>query len=285
MMVRRVFFPTTILWLAAAGASATTINHSNIAGVGSLPQSTMDAIGEQTWLFTHASVGGNIIDGMIDLHSADPGRYQLHVSTAYLTAPPPAIGVAGTVYELNRGNPGWSQKFSIFDSLVRNGWHSPAVDFAMDKLCYIDPTADVNAYISTMSTLEGLYPSTTFVYTTMPLTTSADSDNVLRNQYNNAVRNYCSSNNRLLFDIADIEAYNVAGSASTFDFGGTTYQRLHDDYSADGGHLNVAGRQQVAMGWYAVAASAVVPEPSTVTLLLIGGTLLAGAVTVKKRRA
>jgi hypothetical protein len=111
----------------------------------------------------------------------------------------------------------------------------------------------------------------------MPLTTDTDSNNVLRNQYNAAVRSYCTSHNSLLFDIADIEAFSPAGIASTFVSGGTTYQRLYSGYTTDGGHLNSLGAQQVAIGWYAVAASAVVPEPGMVVLLLTGTTALLAA--------
>jgi hypothetical protein len=283
-MTRYAVLLFAILPLAAANASAEIIDHTSVAGVAGLPQSTMDAVGQQKWLFTHASVGANIIEGMNALHSANPTRYQLQTATAYMTAPPPEPTEPGTVYEINRGNPGWSMKFSDFESLVNNDWHSPTVDFAMDKLCYIDQTADPAVYISTMSALEASNPATTFVYTTMPLTTGEDSDNVLRNRYNIAVRLFCNSNDRLLFDIADIEAYDSAGNASTFLYEGLPYQKLCNDYSADGGHLNTAGSQQVALGWYATAASAV-PEPSALILLLIGGAMLVGTRVARTRSA
>jgi hypothetical protein len=285
MMLRYVFFSVAILLSTTAGASATIIDHSSIAGVAALPQSTMDAIGQQKWLFTHASVGANMVDGMNDLHSANPTRYQLKVSTAYLTSPLPDPTIPGTVYEINRGNPDWTEKFSLFDTLIDNGYRSPKIDFAMNKLCWIDQNASAATYIASMSSLEAAYPGTSFVYTTMPLSTGEDDSNVLRNQYNSAVRSYCSSNNRLLFDIADIEAYGPSGSPSTFVSAGVTYQKLYSGYAADEGHLNTAGRQQVATGWYAAAASAVVPEPGTVSLLLIGGITLVGATIARRRRA
>lgn len=255
-----------------ASLQAEIIDHTSIAGVASLPQSVMDAVGQQKWFFAHASVGGNMIEGMNALHGDDPTRYQLRFDNAYLTSPPPNPTAAGTIYQLDRGNPGSAGKFSLFDSAVRAtyGWRAPAVDFAMDKLCYIDQDADPAAYISSMSALEASYPATTFVYTTMPLTIHENYDNVLRNRYNAAVRLFCGLNDRLLFDIADIEAYDSAGNASTFLYEGLPYQRLCDDYSADGGHLNADGSERVALGWYATAASAV-PEPNVVVMLLVGG--------------
>lgn len=241
-----------------------TINHADVDGVASLPQSTMDAVGLQKWLFTHASVGGNMVDGMNDLHAASPTRYKLIVASVGFNGSlnrannPPSPTANGTVYECNRGNPGWQAKVTIFDNSVRlGGWQSPAVNVAMDKFCYIDQTANATTYLNSMAALEASFPTTVYVYMTMPLMNTADSDNILRNQFNTAVRAYCTSNNRLLFDIADIEAYDPSGVQYTFTSGGTTYQKLYNGYTSDGGHLNTTGRQRVATGWYAVAAAIV----------------------------
>ncbi len=127
----------------------------------------------------------------------------------------------------------------------------------MDKLCYIDQGANAATYINMMMALEAACPGTVFVYMTMPLMTSEDSNNVLRNQYNAAVRSHCAANNRLLYDLADMEAHDPAGVPYTFTYGGQTYQKLYSGYTSDGGHLNTTGRQRIAMGWYAVAAQLV----------------------------
>ncbi len=262
------------------------VDHADVDGVTSLPQSTMDAIGRQKWLFTHASVGGNMINGMSDLRTADPNRYQLvptsvgYNSSELRASDPPIPTAPGRIYDCSRGNPGWATKFTIFDNSVRvSGWHDTAVEVVMDKLCYIDQAADANQYITMMAALEVSYPETVFVYTTMPLTTSEDSSNVLRNVYNAAVRAYCLTHNRLLYDIADMEAYDPNGTQYTFVYGGQTYQKLYSGYTSDGGHLNTDGRQRIARGWYAVAA--VIVEQSTLyslTLDVING--LWGTVTL-----
>jgi hypothetical protein len=278
-MTRYLLLVLAILPLAVAAASAEIIDHSSIAGVASLPQSTMDAIGQQKWMFTHASVGANMVEGMNGLHSANPTRYQLEVATGYATAPPPDPTKPGTVYQIDRGNPGWSLKFSTFQSLVTNYWHSPTVNFVMDKLCYIDQGASSTTYLSMMASLEAAYPNTTFVYTTMPLMTTEDGDNILRNNYNYDVRKACAAYGGLLFDIADIESHDLNGNACTFVSGDKTYQKLYTGYCSDylqgGAHLNSTGSQQVALGWYATAATAV-PEPSVLILLAIGGVLFIG---------
>lgn len=272
-MTRYLLLVLAILPLAVATTSAEIIDHTSIADVASLPQSTMDAIGQQKWMFTHASVGANIVDGMSSLHSTNPTRYQLEIAAGTTSSPNPTE--PATVYQIDRGNPGWSAKFSTFQSLVTNYWHSPAVNFAMDKLCYIDQGASSTAYLSMMASLEAAYPDTTFVYTTMPLTTDEDSNNILRNNYNYDVRKACAAYGGLLFDIADIEAHDLNGTAITFSSDGKTYQKLYSGYKSDGGHLNSAGSQRVALGWYATAATAV-PEPSALILMAIGSVLFTG---------
>lgn len=240
------------------------IGHANVDLVDKLPQSVMTAVGHQKWFFTHASVGGNMIEGMCALHDADPNRYKLTVtsvsynSTTMRAYNPPDPTASGCIYECNRGNPGWSSKFTIFDNSVRLGnWRYSNVDLCMDKLCYIDQDASATQYTTKMSAIEAFSPNTIFIYTTMPLTTSADSDNVLRNQYNQTVRSFCAANKKLLLDIADIEAYDPNNIQQTFQYGGNTYQKLYSGYSTDGGHLNSTGEQRVAKGWYAVAAATV----------------------------
>lgn len=264
-MLRRSALVCVLAGLIAIPAYGQIINNNDISRVSSLPQSVMNSIGKQRWLFTHASVGGNMVDGMNSLHSSNPTRYKLVTSDAWFNSSsnrvtaPPSPTLQGRIYECQRGNPGWEQKGIIFDNSVRlGGWHASAVDLCLDKLCYIDQDANANTYTTKMSALEALYPDTIFVYATMPLTTETGGDNILRNKYNQAVRSYCIANHKLLYDIADLEAHNPSGVESTFPSGGNTYQRLYSGYTDDGGHLNSAGQQHVALGWYAVAA-AVVP--------------------------
>jgi hypothetical protein len=257
--MRRSLFAIVIVCLFTVTGQAQIIDHSDIAGVSALPQSTLSAVGQQKWLFTHASVGGNMIGGMSALHTTDPTRYPLSTSSVgddgSVADAPPASTTAGVIYDCNRGNPGWEAKVTLLDDSVRvNGWHDPAVTAVLNKLCYIDQDANATTYLNSMAALETAYPGTRFVYMTIPLTTASDADNILRNQYNTAVRSYCTTNGKLLFDIADIEAWCPLNNQFTFSSGGQVYQRMYSGYSSDGGHLNSTGSQRVAMGWYAVAA-------------------------------
>ena len=87
--------------------------------------------------------------------------------------------------------------------------------------------------------------------------TSADGDNYLRNAFNDRLREWTRQNGRVLFDLADIEAHDPSGKVCAFSYRNKTCQRLCESYTTDGGHLNPAGRQLVARGFYALAAALV----------------------------
>ncbi len=258
--------------LATGEAMAVTINHCHVAGVSSYPQTVMSQIATQKWFFTHASVGGNIVEGLDTLHAGNPSRYPLQssgVDTAgsfegsdYRAANAPASTTAGTVYECARGNPSWQNKVLCFsNSLVRAGWGSNKVHFAVDKFCWIDPDAGSTQYLQSLSGLEQRFTNMHMVYTTIPLTGLQDAENNARNVYNRAVRVYCQTNGKLLYDVADIEAWSPQNVQQTYVSGGQTNQRMYTGYAVDSGsgdwHLNSAGQQRLALGWYAVAATVV----------------------------
>ena len=70
--------------------------------------------------------------------------------------------------------------------------------------------ADINTYLTLMNQLELDYPNVTFVYMTGHLDGRGEEGNLhLRN---NQIRNYCTTNGKILFDFADIESYNPDGN-------------------------------------------------------------------------
>ena len=258
--------------LVTASASANiVIDHTSIQLVPAYSQATMDAVAQSTFYFEHASVGSNIVDGLDRLHTSNPGLYQL--TTSGVSSPPGTL-LAGTVYEYARGNPDWTDKVADFASRINAG--GIATTFALNKFCWIDENAAWTVYRDSMLTLEAAHTGTNFVYMTMPLNTGSGADNVLRNQFNTALRTWAATNNKTLFDIADIETYGATGQATTFTHDGTEYLRLSTDWASDEGHLNAAGQDRVALGFYALAAeTAAIPEPSTYAIVLGLGTFAA----------
>jgi hypothetical protein len=255
------------------------IDHNAVAAIGALSQSQLDDVAAKfNFYFVHASVGSNIMDGIRSLNASDPSRYKLTAVTAGAT--PPGALRKGSIYEYGRGNPDWHSKVDGFATYLSNGWGNKA-NVVLNKFCYIDPGATLqyyalaNANNTAMSQLESLYPNTTFVYMTIPLTTGRDSDNIKRNTFNTQLREWVAANNKVLFDVADIEAYDSNNAAQTFVSGGQSYQMLYSDYTSDGGHLSTAGQRRVALGFYALGAG-LLPEPSSVSVLAIGVMMLLG---------
>lgn len=176
----------------------------------------------------HASVGGNILDGLNALHSAD-SSYDNSNFTFYA-----------------RGNPGWQAKIDgLYDNITGSTPAASDYDAIMMKFCFIDDDASFTYYRDRMLQLEALYPDTVFVWWTMPIETTASDAG---NSFNEQVREYCLANNKVLFDIAAIESHWPDGTAETDDSG---KEIMYAPYSSDGGHLNATGAERVARAfWY-----------------------------------
>jgi hypothetical protein len=70
--------------------------------------------------------------------------------------------------------------------------------------------ADINTYLSLMDGLERDYPNVKFIYMTGHLDGTGETGNLY--QRNEQIRQYCKSNNKTLYDFADIESWDPAGN-------------------------------------------------------------------------
>jgi hypothetical protein len=70
--------------------------------------------------------------------------------------------------------------------------------------------AGINTYLNAMNQLESDYPDVVFIYMTGHLDGTGPNENLYAR--NNQIRNYCRSNDKVLFDFADIESYDPDGS-------------------------------------------------------------------------
>lgn len=76
--------------------------------------------------------------------------------------------------------------------------------------CSDNTVEGINTYLNAMNALEASYPNEKFIYMTGHLDGGGSSGTLhLRNQQ---IRNYCTSNNKILFDFADIESYDPNGT-------------------------------------------------------------------------
>lgn len=229
---------------------AIVIDHTRIKEAARTSPATLEKIGETSFYFAHASVGGNMLKGLKALNKEDPKRFPLKATEAGKHRDGPFEG--GVVYEDNRGNPGWRGKVDHFQKNVDDRWHGKGL-VALDKFCYVDPDADADVYLETMAALMKRHPDTVIVLATIPLRAGEDRNNVRRQTFNEQVRQFTRERNGVLFDIADIESHDPNGRP--LNFGDAETPTLYDDYTNDGGHLNAQGARQVALGFYALIAA------------------------------
>jgi PKD repeat protein len=89
---------------------------------------------------------------------------------------------------------------------------NPGVNVIMWAWCYGANTteANINLYLSLMSGLEADFPNIKFVYMTGHSNGTGESGNLhIRNQQ---IRNYCITNNKILYDFYDIECWDPNGN-------------------------------------------------------------------------
>ena len=234
------------------------IDHTNWDWYESQTGSVFENVAGLRIFFAHASVGSNVLDGVAGLNSLDSMKYPLRQEKS--GSNPPATTSDGVIYEYPRGNPGWLKKIKDFAVYIENGWNVPAVDVVMNKFCYIDQEAEWEIYRDSMIALENQYPDTRFIYWTMPVTTSGGSDTVLRSKFNQNLREWVKiRQGKVLFDIADIEAWSPDGQQQIIVSEGQDCQQLYARYTSDGGHLNDEGARRVAIGLYSLFGKLVNP--------------------------
>ncbi|NWJ47440.1 MAG: SGNH/GDSL hydrolase family protein [Chloroflexi bacterium] len=242
--------PTPLPKVAVVASGGFVINSSTIDASNSLiPQQYLDNARNLKILFNHQSVGYNVLEGLDALAQSNPDRYSLTTADVeqanwYLEN----NGVGGFTRGENE-NP--ASKVVGFKELFDNEGYADRVQVAMMKFCFVDNTSAASKiwenYRDGMNYLETKYPKVKFVWWTMPLITDG---NQIRDQYNKLVRDYVKANNKILFDIADIESHEPSGKAVT----NNNYPALFNNYSSDGGHLNEQGSQRVAQAWWWLTA-------------------------------
>jgi len=93
----------------------------------------------------------------------------------------------------------------------------------------------INTYLNAMNQLEQTYPGVKFVYMTGHLDGSGATGNL--NVRNQQIRYYCRTNNKVLFDFADLESYAPRCTVNYMKLGADDncdyYQNGHYNWAAD----------------------------------------------------
>ena len=190
------------LYATAAFAGAIVADHTVVDDFEHMPESVVElAKNEFTMFYGHTSHGSQIITGLWVVRDEDP------------------------LFDFNNG-PGTFQFEEYSDDLGHNGDTSwvPITRDALDEPgseinlvmwswcggCSDNTEEGINTYLDAMDQLEVDYPDVRFVYMTGHLDGTGPSGNLYAR--NNQIRDYCEANGKVLFDFADIESYDPAGT-------------------------------------------------------------------------
>ncbi|MFA5323154.1 MAG: hypothetical protein WC373_10830 [Smithella sp.] len=176
-------------------------DHLAAVDFGLIPQSAIEQAKSDLHIaYGHTSHGSQIITGMDALAAADSLYSGLDLRDS------PFSGAS------DLGNP----DLTSWATATRNYLDAnPDVNVVIWSWCGQVSSAsedNINTYLSLMNQLEQNYPNVKFVYMTGHLDGGGENGNL--NVRNQQIRDYCSANNKILFDFADIESYDPDGAAN-----------------------------------------------------------------------
>jgi hypothetical protein len=224
----RIVFSSTILsaclFLTAASSNAVVIDHG-CTDITAIPQEAIEEAKATLHIaYGHTSHGSQLTSGMTGL-------------VAFANGGGLGLALPENIFDWNNG--GTDNALDLHDYAMSGdvGYYPAWVD---NTRAYLDDpdNSDVNViiwswcgqvdakyaagtleseYLVPMAGLEEDYPHVDFVYMTGHVDIWDDTDNKAANE---AIRDYCSANDKILYDFADIERY---------DPDGTYFEFVHDD--------------------------------------------------------
>lgn len=257
------FLPLTALMVMAfcSGRRSRTLA-GQYQQLDEISPSQWAALAGQRIFFGHKSVGQNIIEGLQDVMRTRP---QVTLDIRETTEPADFVAPVFAHAPLGKNKEPLT-KIAAFRELMEKGL-GDKLDIAFFKLCFvdIDHTTDIDElfarYSETVRLLNTEFPKLKILTFTVPLLSKPvglkervkkllgrlpweEEDNIKRNLYNEKLRKAFGES---LFDLAAYEAAGPEEKRSVFIRGGRTYDLLQEAYTDDGGHLNLVGRQVVAI--------------------------------------
>jgi hypothetical protein len=190
--------------------------------------------------YAHTSHGGQLTYGVEFIEDTN-SFYDCEVG--YLTLPTASGAYCVFDGQENGGYVGpedyWqtSSGLNLTRDVLNN---NPSIDTSMwcwCGQCSYYSAAQVQEYLDAMTLLEGEYPDVTFIYFTGNAQ-EEDSGGYNRYQRNNQIRDYCTANNKVLFDFADLDCwwYNTSTQQweqHTYNYSGTDVPSEHPQYYGD----------------------------------------------------
>lgn len=304
-----------VLGVSPCAAGGILIDH-NDTDIASIPLSAINKAKSDLHIaYGHTSHGSQITTSMTGLvaFANGGGKGMTHPTDTF------AWNNGGTGGALDLADTPFSgasdlgaPDYTAWETATRNYLDTPAnsdVNVIIWSWCGQVSTAteaNINTYLSLMNGLETDYPNVFFVYMTGHLDGTALTGNLhLRNEQ---IRSYCATNNKILYDFADIESYNPDGTyfgdklpddCCDYDSDGALprsvtgnwaveWQNTHTegvdwyDMATDPAHTkDLNGNLKAYAAWALWTEVAAIPEPSTVCLVGLG---LGGLAALRRRR-
>ncbi len=185
----------TVILSAPILAAAIIANHESIEDFEFIPEEYLTQIrNDYSFYYGHTSHGSQVITGLGMLYSenSDYLRPSFHEVADDLGTLGDTTWVAGTRNYLNTHSEINAVMWSWCGGVSTNN------------------TAGINVYLNKIDELEEDYPDVIFIYMTGHLDGTGTDGNLYA--MNNLIRQYCSANDKILFDFADIESYNPDGT-------------------------------------------------------------------------
>ena len=192
------------------------INHASLSGFDEISVNELSIASQVRMIFLHASIGSQITVGLdcIQGTRANPKECDLYPDYKYDRR---NITFKG----FTKG--GFYGKVDQFDSLMRAD--ADKYEVFSFKYCYLEGLDELqepcgkgvdsktvekafNYFKDKMNSLENDFPGKLVVWWTVPLTQVGQQ---CTDSLNRRIRDYALSNNKILFDIADIESHDTLG--------------------------------------------------------------------------
>jgi hypothetical protein len=202
------------------------VNH-NCTKLNEIPMEWVDSAKAKLHIaYGHTSHGSQLTTGMTGLVSFAGSQFEWNNGGTGGALDLHDRGISGAS---DLGNPNRTEWAAATRNYLDNSSYSD-VNVVIWSWCGQVSSAseeDINTYLNLMSGLETDYFNVMFVYMTGHLDGSGLTGNLhLRNEQ---IRNYCSANNKILYDFADIETYDPDGT-----YFGDKIPNDNCDYDTDG---------------------------------------------------
>ena len=230
------------------------------------------SLSRRTFYFGHQSVGVDIVEGVREICARRP-EIPLRVVSGSSAASPGTLNE----FRIGRNEDPDSKNSAMLEATDGALGPGPVVMF---KYCYVDvdvktdPAKLFEGYRQTISRIRSRHPDCTLVHLTVPLMAeptllryvmnkvrgmaTSREENAVRGEYNRLLR-AAYAGNEPVFDLAALESTRADGTLEHGVIEGESVPALAPEWSADGGHLNAAGRWRVAEQFLATLASLPLP--------------------------